>query len=96
MAPQKIVNSPTMRHLLQLKIVGENRVAADVGEHRQRTGGNQRAADGESVKPVRQVDGVGGAHQHEDHKDDERQKRERPQMRIDRPAKYHQVRDGIA
>ena len=55
-----------MRHALQFEIVGKDDVAADVGEHGERAGGDDGAADGEAVEAVGEVDGVGGAHQHKD------------------------------
>jgi hypothetical protein len=57
-------------------------MAADVGKHRQRAGRDQRAADGQPVEAVGQVDRVAGADEHEDDEDDEGQKRNRPQMRM--------------
>ena len=56
--PQKTVSSPTMRHALQFQIVGKDHVAADVGEHGERAGGDDGAADGEAVEAVGEVDGV--------------------------------------
>ena len=58
-----------------------NRVAADVGEHGQRAGGDDRAADGQTVEAVGEVHRVGGADNHQDDKDDEGKKGQRPQMR---------------
>ena len=46
------------RHALQFEVVGEDDVAADVGEHGERAGGDDGAADGEAVQAVGQVDGV--------------------------------------
>ena len=66
-------------HALQFEIVGEDDVAADVGEHGQRAGGDDGAADGEAVEAVGEVDGVGRAHQHEDDEDDEGHKGEQSQ-----------------
>ncbi len=63
-------------HALQLEVVGEDDVAADVGEHGERAGGDDGAADGEAVEAVGEVDGVGGAHEHEDDEGDEGQKDE--------------------
>ena len=51
-------------HALQLEIVGKDHVAADVGEHGQRAGGDDGAADGQAVEAVGEVDGVRRAHQH--------------------------------
>ncbi len=69
------------RHALQLEVVGEDDVAADVGEHGERAGGDDGAADGEAVEAVGEVDGVGGAHEHEDDEGDEGQKGEQAEMR---------------
>ena len=46
-------------HALQFEVVGKDDVAADVGEHGERAGGDDGAADGESVEAVGEVDGVG-------------------------------------
>jgi hypothetical protein len=48
---------------LQLEIIGKNHVAADVGEHGQRSGGNDGAADGKSVETVGKVNSIGRADQ---------------------------------
>ena len=45
--------------MLEFKVVGKDDVAADVCENGKRTGGDDGAADGEAVKTVSQVDGVG-------------------------------------
>jgi hypothetical protein len=46
------------RHALQFQVVREHHVAADVGQHRQRAGRDDRAADRQAVEAVRQVHGV--------------------------------------
>ena len=66
-------------HALQFEVVGEDDVAADVGEHGERAGRDDGAADGEAVEAVGEVDGVGGAHQNED--DEARQRAQRPGSR---------------
>ena len=50
-------------HALQLEVVGKDHVAADVGEHRERGGGDDGAADRQPVQPIGQVHGVRCAHQ---------------------------------
>ena len=50
-------------HALEFEVVGKDDVAADVGEHGQRAGGDDGAADGQPVQPVGQVDGIGGKDQ---------------------------------
>ena len=45
-------------HALQFEVVGEDDVAADISEHGERAGGDDGAADGESVESVGEVDGV--------------------------------------
>ena len=67
-------------HVLQFEVVGKDDVAADVGEHGQRGGGDDGAADGEAVEAVGEVDGVGGTHQHEDDEDDEGQEGQKAEM----------------
>ena len=81
MAPQKMVTSPTCGMRLQFKVVGKDGVSADVGEHGQRAGGDHGAANGETVKPIREVHRVAGPDDDENHKSDERQESQRPQMR---------------
>jgi hypothetical protein len=58
MDPQKTVSSATLGRVLQLEVIGKYHVAADVGQHGQRAGGDDDASDGQPVQPVRQVDGV--------------------------------------
>jgi len=57
MDPQKTVSSATLC-VLQLEVIGKYHIAADVGKHGQRAGGNDDASDGQPVQPVRQVHGV--------------------------------------
>src|SRR6202043_2896964 len=61
-------------HALQLEVVGEDDVAADVGEHGERAGGDDGAADGQAVEAVGEVDGVAGAGDDDHHEEDEGQK----------------------
>ena len=56
-------------------------MAADIGEHGERAGGDDGAADGESVEAVGEVDGVLAPIDDENDESDERQKREQAQMR---------------
>ncbi len=91
MEPQKMVTSDDLGHLGQLKIVGENRVPADVGEHGQRAGGDDRAADGQPVEAVGEVHRVAGADNDDRDKEHERQKRQRRKIAVV-PAADHQVR----
>ncbi len=67
-------------------------MTANVGKHRQRAGGDQRATDGQTVEAVREIDRVGGPYQHKDNENDEWQKRDGPQMRIGNQPANHQVR----
>ena len=78
-------------HTLQLEVVGKDDVAADIGEHGERAGGDDGAADGEPVQAVRQVDGVAGTHEHKHDEDDERDEREPVHMRDD----AHPVPDKV-
>ena len=66
-------------------------MAADVGKHGERSGGDHRAADGQAVQTVGEVHGVAGSHNHEHHENHERQKRQRPELRIVPQAVDHQV-----
>src|SRR5579862_2442107 len=50
---------------LNFKIFGEARVAGNVSEDGESTGGNERAADGQAVEAVREIDGVGRADDYE-------------------------------
>ena len=49
------------RHALQLKIIGEDHVAADIGQHGERAGGDDGAADREAIETVGQIHGVARA-----------------------------------
>ena len=55
-----------LRHALEFEIRGEGGMAADVGEDRERAGGDDRAADGEAVETVGEIDGI--ARDHDDDK----------------------------
>src|SRR5262249_15723361 len=55
-------------HALEFQVVGEDDVATDVGEDGEGAGGDDGAADGETVEAVGEGDGVGGAHRDEDDK----------------------------
>ncbi len=68
-------------HALEFEVVGKDDVAADVGEHGERAGGDDGAADGQAVETVGEVNGVGGAHEHEDYECDEGHKDEEFQVR---------------
>ena len=68
-------------HLLQLEIFGEARVSADVSQHSQSCCGYDRAADREPVQAVGEVHCVARSHDHERHEQNERQKRDDPEMR---------------
>ena len=70
-----------LRHAREFQIVGEDDVAAGVGEHGERAGGDDHAADGEPVQPVGEVDGVRWSHHHQRHEDAERQERQRRRSR---------------
>src|SRR6266481_521597 len=47
-----------LRHTLQFEVGGEGSVPADIGQDRQRTGGDHGASDGEAVQSVGEVDGI--------------------------------------
>ena len=68
-------------HALQFKVVGKDHVAADIGEHGQRAGGDDGAADGQTVEAVGQVHRVRRADQHKDDPNDKGQKRQEAQVR---------------
>src|ERR1700678_1124902 len=53
-------------HALEFEVVGKDDVAADVGEHGERAGGDDGAADSQAVEAVGEVDGIRGAHEDED------------------------------
>ena len=80
MEPQKMVTSDTCGIVAKLKVVGEDGVAADVGQHRQRAGGDHGAADGQAVQTVGQVHRVAGADNHQAHEGDEGQERQRREV----------------
>ena len=56
-------------------------MAADIGQHRQRAGRDDGAADRQAVEAVGQVHRVAGAGDDEHHEDHERQERQPVQMR---------------
>ena len=51
-----------LRHTLQFQVGSERSVAADVGQHRQRPGGDHRATDGQPVQAIGEIHGVAGKH----------------------------------
>src|SRR5580692_3769848 len=69
------------RDVLNLEIGSPTRVAADVGQHRERAGSDNRAADGQAVETVRQIDRIRRTDNHHTNKNQERKKRQGPQMR---------------
>src|SRR5579864_8241353 len=66
-------------------------MTADVGEHGKRSGGNDRAANGQPVQAVSQVHCITCPYNHQHHKNDERKKRDRPQTGIMHEAINYQV-----
>ena len=71
-----------LRHVLQLQIGGEDRVAADVGQHRQRAGGDDRATDRQPVQAIGEVHGIAGERDHQGNEDQEGQEGQRPKIRV--------------
>ena len=80
-----------LRHLLQFQVFGKDGVSAEICEDGERAGGNDRAANGQSVKPVCEIYGIAGANQHQHYKEHKWCEGERPQMRIMAEAVNHQV-----
>ena len=68
------------RHAVEPQVVGEDNVAADVGKHGKRGGGNDGAADRQAIQAVSQVHRVARKNNHQRHEDDEGQKRQQPQV----------------
>src|SRR5216684_4103694 len=66
-------------HFLQLQVFREIGVSADVGQHRQRSGGDDRASDGQSVEPVGEIHGVARSDDHQHHKQDKGGKSQPPE-----------------
>ena len=65
-----------MRHALQLEVIGEDRMSADVGKHGESGGGNDGATDGEPVQSIGEVHGVARADDDQGDEENEGQKRE--------------------
>ena len=53
-------------HVVELQVVGEDRVADEIGDQREHAGRDDHRHDGEAVEPVGQVHRVGGADHHQD------------------------------
>ena len=81
MEPQKTVTSLTMGHALQFEVIREHGVAADIGKHRERRGGDDCAADGQAVQTIRQVHGIARTDNDQRHKENERNKRQDAEVR---------------
>ena len=64
-APQNTVTSPTPGDVGDLQVVGDHRVAGDVGEERVGGRGDSGGADRQAVEAVGEVDRVRRADQHE-------------------------------
>src|SRR5258707_949544 len=54
------------RHMIDLQVSSEDRVAGEIGDKGEAAGGEHRRYDGEAIEPVRQVDGVRGADHDQD------------------------------
>ena len=70
-------------------------MAAHVSKDRQCSGGNDCAADGQSIQAIGQVHGITRSNDHQHDKQHERRKGQRPQMRIMAQAFDHQVRPEL-
>ena len=70
MAPQNTASSPAPRNMVDLQVVGENRIADEIGDHRETAGCDHRGNDRQPIETVRQIDRVGSA---DDDQDAERQ-----------------------
>ena len=64
-APQNTASSPAPGDVVELQVVGEDRVADEIGDQREAAGGDHHRHDGQAVEPVGEVDRVGGADHHE-------------------------------
>src|SRR6202521_5340459 len=81
-----------LRHALQFEVGCKSRVPAEVGENRERSGRNHRAANSEPVKTVGKIDGVARCDNHKHNKTDEWQEGQRPQVGMSCQSLDHQVR----
>src|SRR5579859_796132 len=68
------------RDVLDLEIRRPTRVAADIGQHRERARGDDRAADRQAVETVRQIHRIGRSHDNQTNESQKRQKRQGPQV----------------
>ena len=57
-------------------------MAADVSKNRKGPGGDDGAADGQTVQSVGEIHGIAGAHNHQHNENHERDEGQRPQMRV--------------
>ena len=71
-----------LRHALQFEVRRKCSVAADIGEHGQRSGGDDGAADSQAIQAIGKVHRIAGSDNYQRYEGDEWQKRQRPQMRI--------------
>src|SRR5216683_6966700 len=67
------------RDVMEIEIVGENGVAHHVGNEAEHGGGHDHRPDRQAVEAVGEVDGVGGAHDHQDGEEHETDDAERQQ-----------------
>src|ERR1700676_57356 len=81
-----------LRHALQFEVGCKSRVPAEVGEHRECSGRDHSAANGEPVKSVGKIDGVARCDNHKHNKTDKGQEGQRPEVGMNRPSLNHQVR----
>ncbi len=79
--PAKHGKFPDFRDVLNVEIGSPAKVAADVRKHRKGPRCNHRATDGQPVQAVGEIHGVRRAHNHQAHKDEEREKRQGPPIR---------------
>src|SRR5689334_24376815 len=68
------------RNVLNLEIRGPAVVAAYIGQYRERSSRNDRAANRQAVQSIRQIYGVGGTHDDDGRRYEKRQKRQRPEV----------------
>src|SRR5664279_6558479 len=77
-------------HMGKLEVIGKHGVAADVGEHRERSSSNYSAANRQSIETIGEIHGVAGAHNDDGHEREERQKRQWRKIAVVQSAD-HQV-----
>src|ERR1700719_3926104 len=73
--------SANPRNILNFKVSGPAKIAAPVGEHGERAGSDDRAADGQAVETVGEIHGIRCSGNYQRNKKQKWQERQRPNVR---------------